>query len=477
MDPYELYEDQRKAVDYIVQHKEVLLKAPTGAGKTLVATQSAIEADAQVVLAIIPLNTVKGWRETVERQYQGTMPFHWITSKKAGKAAHVAVLMGEPGWYVIGREYFKRFGWSKMEKADFIILDECHIATNHKTKMFMMLKSAKAPYKLAMSATPFGNKVEGAWSLARWLWPKDTESRFLVWITEFFHTTKNVHSDNPHANPLVVCERVPGSVWKSLKAAYRMKSVYKADPAIHTIEVEISAAQRKHYRELEEEAITWLDEHPLAIDLPIVLATRLRQILLAVPSITQDWVRKYDKETETWDKVWDDVVYFEDDAKSTKAEAVLEILSDLHAEKPVPVVIYTTSRIFATLLTKRLQKHKYNARQFIGGMSAAEREWKRDAFGHEYDVVVATIPTVAEGLDGWQRVCHNEIWVDVSYNRFLNIQAQGRLSHTGQTETVNRWLIQAVNTIESEKILPKLKSDQELMDAAIEERDEVDLTA
>ena len=172
------FEDQRRAIDYIVENKAVLLKAPTGAGKTLVGVQSAMEADAQVILCIAPLNTVKGWRETVERQCQGTMPFHHITSRAAGKRAHGAVLSKERGFYIIGREYFKRFGWSKL-KADFIIYDECHGATNRKSLMWKMLKTAKAPYLLAMSATPFGNKVEGAWALARWLWPKETPRGYL----------------------------------------------------------------------------------------------------------------------------------------------------------------------------------------------------------------------------------------------------------------------------------------------------------
>lgn len=479
MIPYEPFEDQRRAIDYILEHKAVLLKAPTGAGKTLVGVQSAKEAGAQVILCIAPLNTIKGWRETVERQWQGAMRFVWVNSKAKGKQAHADVLNGVPGFYIIGREYFKRFGWSKLRKADFIIFDECHVATNRNSIMWKMLKTAKAPYLLAMSATPFGNKVEGAWALARWLWPNHTERGFWNWVTQHFHTVKNPHTERRAeekgipANPDIVQEKVPGSVWRSLKSPFRMKSVYKADPTIHTIEVELSPQQRKHYKELEEEAITWLDEHPLAIDLPIVLGTRLRQICLAVPSIKQDWVRKYDADTETWDKVWDDVVYFEDDAKSSKADVVFELLSDMYAEKPIPVVVYTTSRIFATLLTKRLQGKGYNARQFIGGMSALEREWKRDAFGKEYDIVVATIPTVAEGLDGWQRVCATEIWVDVSYNRLLNIQAQGRLSRTGQEHTVNRYLIQAVNTVESKQI-GKLKSDQALMDAAIEEREDED---
>jgi len=60
--------------------------------------------------------------------------------------------------------------------------------------------------------------------------------------------------------------------------------------------------------------------------------------------------------------------------------------------------------------------------------------------------------------------------MNVSYNRLLNIQAQGRLSRTGQKQTVNRWLIQAKDTIEAKQI-GKLKSDQDLMDAAIEEEE------
>jgi SNF2 family DNA or RNA helicase len=267
---------------------------------------------------------------------------------------------------------------------------------------------------------------------------------------------------------MITQERSPGAVWASLPGKYRMKSVYKADPTIHYIDVELSREQRRIYNELETTAIAWLDDHPLAVDIPPVLNLRLRQISLAVPSITQDWIRKQDKDTGEWEKVWGDVVYFEEDAKSTKIDVVLELLSDLYAEKPEPVVIYTDSRIFATIMTKRLQAKGYRARQFIGGMSAAERDWKKDNFGVEFDVIVATIPTVAEGLDGWQLKSNIEIWMNVSYNPLLNTQAKGRLSRTGQKRTVQRYMIRAVNTVES-KQHARLKSSEDLMNASIEE--------
>jgi superfamily II DNA or RNA helicase len=473
--PYIPYEDQRSAIDYILAERCVLLKAPTGAGKTLVGTQSALESGAKIILCIAPLNTISGWYRHVEAQYgEGVMPFRVINSKVKGKAAHADLLTGVPGFYIIGREYFKRFGWSKISgKCDFIIYDECHGATNRNSLMFKMLKTAKAPYKLAMSATPAGNKVEGLWSLARWLYPEKTERGFWNWITEFFHTEKNPYVEDDPANgkfasPMITQERSPGAVWASLPGKYRMKSVYKADPAIHILEVELSREQRKHYKDLETTAITWLEEHPLAVDIPPVLNMRLRQICLAVPSIKQDWVRKQDKDTGDWEKVWGDVVYFDDDAKSSKIDTFLELLSDLYVEKPFPILVFTDSRVFATMLAKRLQAKGYRARQFIGGMSAEERAWKLENFGKEFDIMVCTIPTVAEGTDGLQLVCHNEVWFNVSYNRLLNIQAQGRNSRTGQTKRVNRYLIQAKDTVEA-KQHSKLKSDQDLMDASIEE--------
>lgn len=473
----EPYDDQRSAIDFILAERCVLLKAPTGAGKTLVGVQSALESGAKVVMCIAPLNTISGWQRTVEGQYAGTMPFQVINSKVKGKQAHADLLSGVPGFYIIGREYFKRFGWSKLRgKCDFIIYDECHGASNRKSMAFKMLKTAHAPYQLAMSATPAGNKVEGLWALARWLWPQKTERGFEKWLTAWFHTQKNPYVEDDPANgkfaPLeVTAERNPGALWRALPAAYRMKSVYRADPAIHYIDVELSREQRRIYNELEQESIAWLDDHPYAVDLPPVLNMRLRQISLAQPSVKQDWVRKFDRETESWEKVWDDVIYFEDDAKSSKADAVLELISDLYAEKPFPLLIFTDSRIFATLFTKRLQAKGYRARQFVGGMKPDDRAWKLENFGVEFDIMVCTLQTVAEGTDGLQLVCADEIWMNVSYNPLINTQGKGRLSRTGQKKRVNRYMIRAVNTVES-KQSARLKSSEDLMNASIEEIEE-----
>ena len=474
LERYTLHEDQRRAADFIKSAKCVLLKGDTGSGKTIVSVQTALEVGAKVILTIGPINTESSWRKTVLRQFGPEMPFHYITSKAAGKAAFQALHDGVPGYYYIGREYFRRFAWHKAKHIDFITLDEAHCASSRDSLMFKMLKTAKAPYKLAMSATPFGNRVEGAWSLARWLWPQHTPRGFWNWCTEWFETEVDPFKKSEFGlGQKVTRERNPGAMWNALPAAFKMKSVYNATPVIHEVEVELSREQRKHYKELEQEAITWLDDNPLAIDIPGVLYLRLQQITLAVPSIKQGWKRVWDRDSESWEKVWGDIVYFEEDAKSTKIDAVLEILSDLHAgeEKPA-VMVYTHSRLFATMLTLRLQAKKYRARRFIGGMSPEERTWKIENFGVEFDVLVAVIPAIGEGTDSLQHKAHHEIWCSRSDSGILNEQAEGRLSRQGQTKTVNRYLIHATDTIETEKQLGRLTLNKAALDAGYNDDEE-----
>lgn len=438
---------QAAAVAHILENPRTLLKAPTGSGKTLTAVEAFLRSGEDTLIVISPLNTFAGWERTLDGQSGGLHTLRYINAKKAGQDALRDLLRGVPGCYFIGWERFRLLGWEQIERA-FIVSDECHRATNRKGAAHRALKSLpKDGYHIMMSATPAGNNLSGLWALARVLWPNETTRSYWAWVTEWLHTEKGQYSYLD-----VFGERNPGALWASLPSAISMPSVYTAEPVIHHVEVDLNPTQRRHYNELDKQRMTWLEENPLAPEMPGTLYMRMIQVTMAVPSIKQGWVRKRDPETDEWETEWGDIIYFEDDAKSSKADAVLEILSDLYAgdEKP-PVMIYTHSKLFATLLTKRLQEKGYNARQFIGGMSQEERQWKIDMFGKEFDIMVATIATVAEGLDTLKDVCHNEIWCSHTDSGILNTQAAGRLSRQGQEHTVQRWVISARGTIETEE--------------------------
>lgn len=457
--------EQLAAIEEVLAHKTHLCRGEVGSGKTLVGVEAALRSKAEFILVIAPINTFSGWRKTFIRQSGGAVKPLVIDSSKQGKLNFETLASRVPGAYLIGWERFRMYDWANMP-LDFVICDEVHRQQNRRAGTHAsVMTTVKAEYKLALSATPWGNHIQGAWATIRWLWYRNDEvagknDSFWNWVTAYMTASLDEYSGKK-----VEGERVPGTVWASLPSKSYFPSPFQDEPIIHEIECEMSAFQRKIYDRFEQEAVVWLEDRPLVADLPAIMRLRLREICLAVPSIREDWVRKQDKDTGLWEKVWGEVVYFEDTAKSSKADNIIEVLNDLYAEKPEPVLIFTHSRKFATMLTMRLQAKGFEARQFVGGMSKEERTWKLENFGKEFDIMVASIPTVSEGTDGLQLVSRIEFWVSLDDNRLLNTQAKGRLSRPGQTRPVQRYLFLAKNTVEV-KQLGKLEADQAQLDAS-----------
>lgn len=451
---------QAEAIEVVLRDKQTLVKAGTGSGKTLVGVEAVLRSGAKVTAIIAPINTFTGWRKTFARQSEGAVEVRYVDTTKAGKQAHEDLAVGVPGVYFVGVERMRKQAWQGWE-IDFVIWDEIHRGVNRKTATHKMAMTMKPEYALGLSATPWGNKVEGAWAVGRWLWraKEAVNHSYWKWCTEYLVEVKDPYTFKAYGG-----EKTPGRILKDWPSVVQMPNVYNEKPRVHDVEVTLNPTQAKHYREMEKAAITFLEDNPLVAELPSTRYIRLMEMTLATPSIKQDWVRRQNEDGE-WEKVWDDVVYFEDSAKSSKADAVLEILEDLHAERNEPVLIFTHSRKFCTFLAKRLQSKGYNARQFIGGMSKDEREWKITKFGREYDVLVAVVSTLAEGVDELKDTCANEIWCSVSDSKVINFQAAGRLSRQGQTRTVNRWVLRALDTIET-KQSERLSYDQSLLDAS-----------
>jgi hypothetical protein len=454
--------------------------------------EAILRSRAKIALVVCPVNTFSGWTKTFLRQSGGKVRPRVIDSKlKAGKLAFEALVQREPGVYLVGWEKFRMYDWSNMP-LDFTIVDEVHRQQNRRAGTHASVMTTKhSTYKLALSATPWGNHIQGSWATIRWLWYGRHD---IVGKNDSFWNFVTMHMTTEldrYSGKKVVGERTPGTVWASLPSKSYFPSPYQDEPVIHEILVPLKPTQRKLYDRFEQEAIVWLEEHPLVADLPAVMRVRLREICLAVPSIRFEWQRIPDNdlldENFNWDRwemeeretgwyAYKEVVYFEDDAFSTKADAMLDVISDLYAAGPVPILVFTHSAKFATMFTKQLQAKGYKALRFTGGMPREEREWKKENFGKEYDIMVSSIATVGEGTDGLQDVCNIEFWVSLEDNRLLNTQAKGRLSRPGQKKTVQRFLFLAENTVEVRQA-GKLKADQEQLDASFTPLEELETAA
>lgn len=445
---------QETAILQILRDKRTLVKAGVGSGKTLVAVEAVLRAGTKVNLVIGPINTFTSWAKTFKRQ--GGTELRFIDSRKAGKLAHEALALGDPGNFFVGTERMRTQDWKGWD-IDFCVLDESHRAANRKSSTFKMLMTIKSEYAVELSATPWANKTEGAWATARWLWPQKEiiDSSFWRWATTYLR-----EESDPYTYKKFSGEKRPGEIWKSFPSAVLMPNAYNELASIHEVEVDLNPTQKKVYKELERDSITFLDNNPLVVELPSSKYIRLMETALATPSVETVWDEALGD--------YRDRVYFKDDAKSSKADAVLDIISDLHAAREEPVMIYTHSRKFAMFLTKRLQSKGHNARIFSGGMNQTERDWKKENFGKEFSIMVATLQAVSEGTEGLQEVCATEIWCSVSDSRIINEQGRGRISRQGQKRKVNRFVIRARDTIELTSQHPRLVVDAQILEASFE---------
>ena len=402
--------------------------------QTLMAVESAIRLGTKTNLIIGPLNTYWGWWDTIQRQTDYASSVSKIDSTKSGKEALANLADNIPGWYFVGREYFRRLDWSKIV-PDMAMVDECHFAQNRNSKSFKTLKTLNAGYKLSMSGTPAGNNFEGFWAVTRWLWPNKIPKSFWGWAYDWCEMAYS-----PFSKFDIVGELKKGEFVKTLPSYIRLEPNHNLDVVAEIRYVDLLPAQRKIYDKLEKDLVVWLEENPLVVEVPIATRVRLRQITLAVPTLNEDGE-----------------VVFADDAKSTKFEALKEIIEDNPTDQ---MLILTDSQKYANLVTTRLNAKEKVAFEWSGKANQQQREAAKQAFlKGQCKYIVAVIPAIAEGVDGLQDVCSTIVWLSHSDSNLMNQQVIDRIRRRGQKETVKIYDIVARDTYDDPQMQTLLERE------------------
>jgi len=287
---------------------------------------------------------------------------------------------------------------------------------------------------MSMSGTPTGNSFEGAWAVTRWLWPDKIDRSYNRWVDTW---CKTVYDHFAPRNRKIAGELRPGAYFNSLPCYIRIESELDVELDEQIKYVELSAVQRKAYTQLEKNMMVWVQGNPLVVEFPISLRARLRQASLGMFSV--------DAEGE---------VTFDDDCKSSKIDAMFEILEDDFEGEPT--LILTDSRKFADVVVARLGER---AAAWHGEVSQAQREdRKKDFIDGNLDYLVAVTSAIAEGVDGLQHATRNVLWLSRSDNRLLNEQAMARVMRQGQTRQVRSREIVALVTYDAGVLSSQLNS-------------------
>lgn len=447
---------QESNCQQVMREDASLLALPLGSGKTTVAVEAALRVGSQVNLVIAPRNTAHGWERTVRRQYQDytdDLLFRRIDSTVSGKKAMADLWAGVPGWYFVTWQYFalRPAGFWDRLAVDTVIADECQRMQNRKSKSWRNMRGlGKNSRRIALSGTPQGNKMEGLWTTLRWLFPAGPKSSslyrtplsFWSWASDWLIIDENEWLGFTE----VKGERFEAGTMLSYYESYIREADLTEVPPVNeiVIHVPLNAEQKRLYRQVERDAIAWLNtpdpetgKLPMVAELPMTIRLRLRQITLGVPIINENGKVSYALDTH-----------------SSKLDAALEELELLDDKSPV--LVFTHSREFADVAAARFAKAGFPSFAWTGGASDKARRRAVATWGDPQgvQVIVAVVEAIAEGTDGLQDVCSEEIWLSESENRYMNEQAQGRLPRTGQRRIVNRRRIIAPGTYD-EDILSK----------------------
>ena len=412
---------------------------------------------ADIVVIVGPLGTVDGWRSTLAGQ-SGGIELRHITSKKEGQQHYANLLAREPGWYFIGREYFRTKAIdAKAIHADLGVIDEIQLYSNRRREGWKKLMKFQPAYKVACSGTWFGNKVENMWSVARWLWPDVTDVSFWRWAHKWLTT-----EHDRYAGQVVTGEKEPGKFAESLPCYIRIEPtlVDLLEPEIRW--VDLKPRQRKMYDKLEKDLFVETASDVLMTEVPIATRTRLRQITMAVCD-AESWTEIVDGEEVTRQRVW-----FPTDAESTKFDELLKVIEENPDEQ---LLIGSDSAEWVALAASRLP----NAFAWKGGVKQEDRNDAKARFeSGELKYIVAQLAAAAEGVDGIQLGCNTVVWASQSDSNYINEQFLKRVHRTGQDKPVRQIFLKARNTIDDAQHLA-LVNKQLQINAALARGENLDV--
>jgi len=435
-DRIELDTDQLAAVERMVGEptRAALNASQYGTGKTVVTVEVAQRVAPQnTKLIACPIFTKQSWKSTILRQYPDAN-IQMVDSTKKGKQALSDLVAGIAGWYIIGRELLvSKSVRDVVAKASptiaVLLYDECAKWGNRNSAGFKTMKTFKPQYKMALSATPHGNRFENMFAISYWLWPDyiKAKSGTSFWRWVFFWATTE---EDFFSGVQVTGEKTPGAYVSQLPCYIRLEKDF-GEYIEDTVNITLSPKERKAYDLFEKNLVAQIEGGYLVAKFPIVKRIRLRQMTLGEVFINEN-----------------DEVDFPTDMKSTKYDTLKGII-DYYPDEAM--LILTDSAKFARVVTNKLKEDGYAAEEWSGAISETGRERIKDGFVHAngVDYIVATIAAIGEGVDGLQARSRFMVWLSRSDNGQLNQQAFRRLYRRGQERTVISLDIEADDTYDN----------------------------
>jgi SNF2 family DNA or RNA helicase len=344
------------------------------------------------------------------------------------------------GWMIINYAQIYRTDRLKERVWDWVLWDESHNLKNRKTETYKAAQQVKYRRTALITGTPFGNDVSELWAPLHLLEPKYFSSywRFYEMYVEYYQDYWE------HRHILGVRNR--SLLRKELASRMiRRKKDEVSDElpskVYQTIPLEMTALQKKLYRQMADEMILELESGELleAVN-TMSMITRLRQIL-STPAAFD----------------------FED--SSAKLNHVMELV-----RKYKKLVVFCQFRAPVKALDHRLTQADVDHVTVLGGMGdeavdAAVRRFQEDA---DCRVFVCTAQTGGIGLT--LTAARVAVLVSRPWSAIEQSQTEDRVHRISQTEQVQIISLLCPNTVDDlveKKLANKLRMTQDVLQEAL----------
>jgi SNF2 family DNA or RNA helicase len=463
----ELRPYQRAAVDWVVRNRKVYIGDEMGTGKTLSSLASVVVDGSLPVVVVCPASIKLGWHRQIQNFFPDLADKTFICSGR--KTSTIP-----SGTKVVIVNYDILTAWvTKIQAFGYkaVIIDEAHFIKNAKSKRSQatVRLAQRAEMRIAMSGTPLVSRpldlVAQLNAIGRF--SDFTEGRGnWSFIQRYCRPQHNGYGwDLRGASNLF--ELNDKLRRYGILIRRRKEDVLIDLPPKERVSIPLEVTNRKEYEAVRQSIGVWVrqqvENDPEYIESADTL-NRLERAALFERLMSEKVARAQAAIALTKLSALRQVTM------RGKMKAAIEWIDDFLTSDEKLVIFCTHREAIDTLMGQ----YGDHAVRIIGGMGPDRKQAAIDAFANDPDVrlVIANIDAAAEGIDGWQHVCSNVAFLELTWTPTKHHQAEDRCHRSGQTNPVTCYYLMAQSTID--EYLASLIDSKRAVVSAVVDREKVE---